>query len=91
MNEQPAMQDVPTEGRRYILWFSASGEPPRNALGDISTSGAMGLMEEGSVYFTAYPKWPDARRPKDLEPGQCIRGVEYRLSGVGHYDVYRVI
>lgn len=91
MNEQPAMQDVPTAARRYILWPATAGEPPRDGLGNISTSGALGLMEEGSVYFTAYPKWPDARRPKDLEPGQSIQGVKYNLSGVGYYDVYRVI
>jgi hypothetical protein len=65
--------------------------PSQDEDGNIISDGAIGRVTEGNVYLTAYPKWPDDRRPKDLEVGQHIPGVQYHLSGEhGSYDIYRV-
>lgn len=83
--------DVPVSERRFILWPSNGYEPTRDERGNITTSGAVGQLSFEAAFLTAYPAYPDARRPIDLNVGQAIHGVVYRLSGVGVYDIYRVI
>lgn len=84
-------EDLPVRDRRFILWPSNGYEPTRDERGNITTSGAVGQLPIEAAFLRAYAAYPDARRPIDLGVGQVIRGVVYRLSGVGVYDVYRVI
>ena len=80
---------------KFILWTSdeSSGDHPqyddRNA---ITSDGAIGRVCADNVYLTTYGAKPDgAKAYADLEVNECVRGVEYRLSGSkGKYDIYRV-
>jgi hypothetical protein len=75
----------------FILWDPKDGEPQRDKHGAIEASGLLGRITEKNAYLTAYAKYPDARRPADLEVFQRLRGVEYNLSGSkGSYDIIRV-
>lgn len=66
-------------------------QPLMNEEGKIIGDGAIGRITELNAYLTAYPRWPDEKRPADLEVGECIKGVFFSLSGSkGWYDVYRV-
>lgn len=92
--------------KKYILWSRldatwplgegesrlGDGGPRVDAQGQIMSDGVIGRVTEGNCYLAAaYAQWPDTRRPRDLEVGECIRGVVYALSGSkGTYDVYRV-
>jgi hypothetical protein len=66
----------------------------RDEEGNIISDGVIGRITEYNCYLTAYPKWPEENeylRPRDLKIGECIKKVEYSLSGsCGLYDVYRV-
>jgi hypothetical protein len=78
----------------FILFSREESHRPRvDDEGKITSDGVMGRITADSVYLTAYAKWPKgAKRLNDLEVGECIQGVEYRLSGTrGVYDVYRVL
>ncbi len=77
--------------KRFILWDPSDGDPRRGDNSEWLTSGLLGVIDEGNVYLTVYPKYPDARRPGDLAVNERIQGVEYSLSGSkGSYDVYRI-
>ena len=75
----------------FIIWDPRDGDPRREESGEFISNGILGRLTEGNAYLTAYPTYPDARRPVDLEVGGCIRGVRWQLSGQsGYYDIYRV-
>jgi hypothetical protein len=75
--------------KRYILVdpgervrFDDDGEP--------ATSGALGVIEEGNVYLTAYGKHLSGPKVSELAVGQRAL-VAYNLSGSkGTYEVLRV-
>lgn len=59
--------------------------------GVIVSDGAIGRITKDNVYLNVYAQYPGDQRPADLEIGEMIEGVEFRLSGeLGVYDVYRV-
>jgi hypothetical protein len=75
--------------KRYIL--VESGERVRfDDDGEPDTSGALGVIEEGNVYLTAYGKHLSGPKVAELEVGQRAL-VEYNLSGSkGTYEVLRL-
>jgi hypothetical protein len=78
---------------QYILFSTEEGPRPRvDDDGMITTDGVMGRIGPDNIYLNAYAKWPrGAKRLADLEVGERIKDVEYRLSGEkATYDVYRV-
>ena len=79
------------ENWKYILWDVRYRRPP-GAEGELAMQeGVMGQITGDNVYLRAYAEYPDDRRPKDLDVGECIEKVKFRLSGeTGIYDVYRV-
>lgn len=78
-----------TDDRRFVLWnLERDGEL---RYPDEQTTGVLGQITLDNVYLRAYARYPDDRRPDDLEVGERIEGVVYRMSGQrGVYDVYRV-
>lgn len=85
-NEEELMKKL-----KFILWSKKDGPLPKKEDGSINTGGVLGLIDENNVYLTTYAEYPDERRPADLEVGDCIGNVKYRLGGeAGVYDVYRV-
>lgn len=66
-------------------------KPLEDEDGKIIGEGAIGRITADNAYLTAYPEWPNNKRPADLEVGECIKGVRFSLSGSsGYYDIYRV-
>jgi hypothetical protein len=87
--EETVMGD---DGRRFIIYPHCE-DPRMDEEGNIISDGVTGRISADNCYLTAYPKWPDDNdlRPEDLNVGDCIMCVEYRLSGsYGIYDIYRV-
>jgi hypothetical protein len=77
--------------KRFVLWNTQRDGEPRVRDVDETASGVLGQITENNVYLTTYASYPDDKRPADLEVGERIRDVIYRLSGQrGVYDVYRV-
>lgn len=77
---------------KYILWDPKDGDPTRYGDGQIVSSGLMGEITADNVYLSLYAVYP-ADQPciHSLAVGECIRGVQYNLSGSkGVYDIYRV-
>lgn len=77
---------------KFILWDPRDNFRPReDEDGNITSDGVLGRITAANVYLTAYPDYPDDRRPADLKVGECIKRVKYSLSGGrGYYDIYRV-
>ena len=88
------------EGPKYILWDPRDGDPRRAEDGEFISDGLIGRIGPDNVYLTTYADWPSVVLGggtkawldyRDLEVGQRIRNVVYRLSGQkGVYDVWRV-
>lgn len=82
------------DDRRFILWDRKDGpQPPRDQdTGEYLTQGCLGWLEASNCYLRSYAEYPDGSvKLDDLEIGQVIRGVVFRLSGErGEYDLYRV-
>jgi len=84
---------VELQHRRFILHSPLHHGylPLRDEEGNVIGDGAIGRVGLSNVYLRTYAVWPDHHRPEQLEVGECIKGVEYRLSGGhGSYDIYRV-
>lgn len=81
------------DDKRFII-YPHGEKPMRDEEGNIISDGAIGRIGSDNCYLTAYPRWPrdgGSKRLKELEVNECIRGVEYSLSGSsGIYDIYRV-
>lgn len=79
---------------KYIIHpkkFPADPDPIRDEDGAIMGDGAIGRVTEDNAYLSMYADYPDDRRPRDLEIGERIQDVRFRLSGQsGNYDVWRV-
>lgn len=88
------MTEVPHKDRGFILWDRKDGPaPPRDQnTGEYLTGGCLGELTLDNVYLRSYAHRPDgAKQFSDLEIGECVVGVQYRLSGEkGCYDIYRV-
>lgn len=86
--------DVPISERRFILWNTKNGAPPRGEDGRINTGGVFGELERGNVFLNGYAKYPRGFSDKSLEMlhvGGVIFGVKFSLSNeIGFYNVYRV-
>jgi len=85
---------VPHEKKRFILWKADAGSP-KNAYGEILTSGSIGMISPESVFLTLHGVTQNGLSLSDsikrLRVGECVENVEYNISGiVGIYDVYRV-
>jgi hypothetical protein len=81
---------MPANEPRFILWSTRDGAP-RCDDGVIVSDGVVGRIGPDNVYLCGYAQYPSDTRPLDLAVGECIRGVQYSLSGSsGIYDVYRV-
>lgn len=79
------------DNARFILWDPKDGDPRHDEEGSITSAGLVGPIGADNAFLAAYAAYPDARRPRDLQVGERIRGVRYSLSGsVGSYDVHRV-
>lgn len=80
-----------TSDKRFILW-NGPEHPPRSNEGEYLTGGALGEITLDNVYLTTYGARPDgSKNYNELEIGECVRGVVFRLSGErGEYDIYRV-
>jgi len=81
------------KGRRFILWDPKDNyRPMTDEEGNqIISDGILGRLTIDNVYLTAYANYHGDKRPLDLKVGECIKGVEFHLSGEhGVYDVYRV-
>lgn len=78
------------EERGFILM--PRGQEPDREDGRIISSGALGVIGIDNAYLRAYGERPKGSvRYEDLEVGQVVYGVLYRLSGSsGEYDVWRV-
>lgn len=79
----------------FIIWDPRDrhdGLPRFDDSGKIISDGILGRIGPDNVYLTAYANYhKDERRPGDLEVGEHIDGVGFRLSGEhGRYDVWRV-
>lgn len=82
---------MPTNEPRFILWSTRDGAPRCDDDGVIVSDGIVGRIGADNVYLRGYAAYPGGVRPLDLAVGECIRGVQYSLSGsTGIYDVYRV-
>lgn len=76
--------------RRFILWDSHRDGELRYP--DENSDGILGRLSLDNVYLSTYAKYPEGRRPEDLEVGEHIIDVSFSLSGEhGLYDVYRVV
>jgi hypothetical protein len=76
---------------RFIL--VPAGNPISRKYGSIVSDGVLGRVSKENAYLKVYAELPakDSRKLDDLEVGDCIANVRYRLSGqTGYYDVYRV-
>jgi hypothetical protein len=78
--------------KKFILWDKRDNYRPRqDDDGNITSDGVIGRVDIDNVYIRVYAEYPGAMQPKNLEVGQCISNVVFRLSGErGIYDVYRV-
>ena len=76
---------------KFIIWDSRDGNP-RTKDGGWVSGGLMGELTPENIYLRVYAQRPEGSKPFEiLEVGECVRGVQYTLSGSkGTYDVYRV-
>lgn len=79
---------------RFILWDPKDNYVPSTDEegNEIISDGVLGRLSPNNVYLTTYARYPDgAPALRELEVGECIKGVMFRLSGErGTYDIYRV-
>jgi len=81
------------KNRRFILWDTKDNYRPMTDEegNEIVSDGILGRLSLDNVYLTTYANYHGDKRPRDLEIGECIKGVGFRLSGEhGVYDIYRV-
>lgn len=82
-----------SSAKRFILWDQRDNFQPRmdEEGNQIVSDGLLGRVGVDNVYLTAYAQYTGDKRPIDLEVGEAIKDVHFRLSGEhGVYDVYRV-
>ena len=87
----PALDKKSDSEKRFILWDPKDGEP-RKQDGEFISDGVLGRVGLDNAYIRIYPEFPEGtNRPENLEVGESILEVTYRLSGSkGTYDIYRV-
>lgn len=79
---------------KFIIWDPKDNyRPSMDEQGnEIVSDGVIGRVGPNNVYLTTYARYPkDAKALRELEVGECIKGVVFSLSGSrGVYDIYRV-
>jgi hypothetical protein len=83
---------VSLSDRRFII-FDENDDKPSIINGHCISSGIVGLMTVDNLYLTSYAHYPyGAPKISDMGLNECIRNVEYHLSGsYGNYTVMRVL
>ena len=85
--------ELEEDAKRFILYSPKhhGDYPLTDDWGQIVGEGSLGRISADNVYLYGYANYPGEKRPRDLEIGEVIEGVRYKLSGEhGVYDLYRV-